>query len=333
MRKILEGQISFGGMQDALEAVVRHKNVKNGVLSVTSNSCSGLMGVFCGRFITGAMLTLSGEVGLPALRQLLSAKDGAFALLDMSDEPVADLNQSLGVDLQAVLASVDFSLDTIPVSEESLIGLAVSNEEIRTINTNVSEEVIPAEQLTPERINQTFQRIVKLSDHLAAQPSLSEPVPAVPVETWSAAPPMPPQSDVPTRGENDFHDQPPEWERRKQDNSLPMAIELGSGEPVKYQSLAQPVRAVPDPGAQSANRERDAKYSDTGNYAVVFDAAPQEPRFKSNDEFKRLKSWKTNSQIIVMVLWLLVLVGIGAAIYTYGPQLAHIVASVLPKHK
>jgi hypothetical protein len=330
MIKVLEGQISFGGMQDALDAVVRYKNIKHGVLKVTSNTCSGLIGVFCGRFITGAILTLSGEAGLPALRQLLSAKDGNFALLDVTDEPVADLNQSLGVDLQAVLAAVDFSLEFVPVSEAALIGLAVPSEEIRTIDTSIETDPVPIEQLTPERIDQTYQRIQKLSDHLKAQQESQAAMDA----SWGNAPPAPPLSDAPSRSENQFYDQPPEWERKNR-NGMPTSVEIGTGE-MPYESLGQPMPAITNQASPMpvANRPREERHSDTGNYAVVYDAAPPtERRFKSNDEFKRLKDWKTKSQIIVMVLWILVFGGIIYALYTYGPQLAHIVAGVLPKHK
>lgn len=311
MIKVLEGQITFGGMHDALEAVARHKNIKHGVLRVTSNSCSGLLGVFCGRFITGAMLSLTGEAGLPALRELLSAKDGSFALLDVSDEPINELNQSLGVDIAAVLASVDFSLDSIPVSEESLIGLtSTDGEEVRLIDTTAEDEIVPPEELTPERVNTTFQRITSLSEHLKAEES---------------APPAPPLND------ELFYDQPPEWERRQE--RLPSPIEItsegGAPEPQTFRppSMDEPTRAP------AANRPREERIADGGNYAVVFDAAPPEPKFKTNDEFKRLKDWRARSQMIVMTLWALIFIGLAAAIVAYGPQLAQIVSGVVPKQK
>lgn len=164
MFKVLEGQISFGGMHDALEAVARHKNVKYGLLRVTSNTSSGLIGVFCGRFITGAVMSLSGESGYPALRNLLAAKDGSFAFMDASDEPVREVNQSLGVDLQTLLSSTDFSVDNLPISEESLTNMRGAADEVKLIDTSLEFE--PAEELTVERINQTYDRILSLSEHL-----------------------------------------------------------------------------------------------------------------------------------------------------------------------
>lgn len=310
MIKVLEGQITFGGMHDALEAVARHKNIKHGVLRVTSNSCSGLLGVFCGRFITGAMLSLTGEAGLPALRELLSAKDGSFALLDVSDEPITELNQSLGVDLAAVLASVDFSLDSIPVSEESLIGLTSTGEEVRLIDTSAVEDIVPPEDLTPERVNSTFQRITSLSEHLKAE-ELSPPAPSL--------------------SDDQFYDQPPEWERRQE--RLPSPIEISTeGGKSEQQTFASPPVDEPSP-MPVPNRPREERHADGGNYAVVFDAAPPEPKFKTNDEFKRLKDWRAKGQMIMMTLWALVFIGLAAAIVAYGPQLAQIVSGVVPKQK
>jgi hypothetical protein len=51
-------------MTDVLESVSRHKNVTNGVLRITSNNASGLIGVFCGRFITGAGFNPEWRAGL-----------------------------------------------------------------------------------------------------------------------------------------------------------------------------------------------------------------------------------------------------------------------------
>jgi len=334
MIKVLEGQISFGGMQDALEAISRQTNIKHGLVQVTSNSCSGLMGVFCGRFITGALLTLSGETGLPALRQLLQAKDGSFAFLDVTAEPVAELNQSLGVDLQQVLASVDFSLDSVPVSEQSLVGLAArgESEDINLIDTNAGEDVAPAPQLTTERINQTYQRIASLSRHLKAKEELGEekeevaslpPMSAVD-KPWGSVPHQP-DPDVLT--EDMFYDEKPDWERRRRHDAHTQPVEVGKAS----ESMSEAMAAL-NP------RPREEKFSNTGNYAVVYDnAPPTQPQFKSQDEYKRLKGWGSQRKIIAAVVWLLVIGGAIGAAAMYGPQLLHHAPTakppVKPKHK
>jgi hypothetical protein len=354
--KILEGQISFGGMQDALEAVARHKNIKHGIVQVTSNTCSGLMGVFCGRYITGAVLTLSGETGLPALRDLLAAKDGSFAFLDVTDEPIADLNQSLGVDLQAMLSSVDFSLDSMPVSEESLVGMASSNgEEIHLVDTSVADDGPVVHELTPERINATYQRITKISSHLRSQmpPTVAmehvaptEILPSLKADgTWndSAAPPpwleeaTPP---APPRSEEGFFESPEDYERmRRKDQGVPKAVDISSqfvglavdeniDEPAEpdpehmeapratppRESLASPIAAL--------NRPREERHSETGNFAVIYDAAPPTAsQKKQTEDFKRLKDWKHKQRMIQLAVGSVVAIGLFGAAIAFGPQI------------
>lgn len=354
MIKIFEGQISFGGMQDALEAVARHKNIKHGIVQVTSNSCSGLMGVFCGRFITGAVLTLSGETGLPALRNLLSAKDGSFAFLDVTDEPLTDLNQSLGVDLQAMLSSVDFSIDSLPVSQESLVDMASSTgEEIHTIDTSVTEDQIAVHELSPERINATYQRITKISSHLKSQmpPTVAmehvaptEAMPALKADgawndstaaaaaAWVEAPPTPPRS------EEGFFESPEDYERmRRKDPGLPQSIDISS----RFVGLAadEDIAADPEPDPEHSeaphvppwqslvsataalNRPREERHSDTGNYAVIYDAAPPDSKKRSNEEFKRLMGWKARKRIIQVAVGSVMVLSLFGAAVAFGPQI------------
>jgi hypothetical protein len=175
--KLLEGQISFAGMQYALESVSRLNSVKNGILRITSNEGSGLIGIFCGRFITGAAMTLSGEMGHRALRQLLAASDGSYAFMDAGDEVFEDLKQNLGVDIEQLLAA-GLSL---PLTDETLTGMTSSGDEIKTVDTTVN--VSPGgEDDRLERIQVTYDRLLALSRRPA--PTTSAPTePAVPTST------------------------------------------------------------------------------------------------------------------------------------------------------
>lgn len=160
MLKLFEGQISFAGIHDALEACTRLSSVKNGVLRISSQEANGLIGVFCGRFITGAVLTLSGDTGFRALRKLLSAKDGTFAFMDAGEEDLPDLKQSLGVDVQMLLAS---GIDPqAPLTENALTGMGASSDRIKAFDTSM---VIAGEpdQVRLHRIRQTYDRLVNLS--------------------------------------------------------------------------------------------------------------------------------------------------------------------------
>jgi hypothetical protein len=304
--KILEGQISFGGMQDALEAIARHKNVKHGLLRVTSNSCSGLMGIFCGRFITGAVLTLSGNSCLPALKELLRAKDGTFAFLDVTAEPVVELNQSLGVDLQALLASHDFSVDAILGGSESLVELDRPTDNVHLIDTDVDVELPPPPELTPERINQTYQRIVSLSEQQKAQEEASQAQQQQPVT-------------------EDYWEPAPEHLRRQQQHAMPKPVEISSIILEQDQRQSLDNIDIPPLHALSSN------YTEPADFERGMAPIPAEPKFKSTDEFKRLKGWGARSAVINAVLWVLVFAGMGFAIYQYGPALAEIVGKTIPQ--
>ncbi|HEY9790452.1 MAG TPA: hypothetical protein V6D22_08640 [Candidatus Obscuribacterales bacterium] len=159
MYKLLEGQISFAGMQYALESVCRLNGVKNGILRITSNEGSGLIGIFCGRFITGAAMTLSGDTGHRALRQLLAVSDGSYAFLDAGDEVFDDLKQNLGVDVEQLLAA---GLK-VPLTDETLTGMQVSGDEIRTVDTTRDLSLDAEEDHRVERIQVTYDKLLSLS--------------------------------------------------------------------------------------------------------------------------------------------------------------------------
>ncbi len=150
--------ISSAGLHDALEAVSREINVKHGMLRVASDTCSGIIGVFCGRFITGAVITLTGEIGIDALRKLLSAKEGTFEFVDVSDEPVREVNQSLGVDLEALLSSVDLSLDSVLAPEQSLTGYSLAHDNVGLIDTSVEMESLAEDMNSPEAFDAEYVR-------------------------------------------------------------------------------------------------------------------------------------------------------------------------------
>jgi hypothetical protein len=77
-----------------------YKHINSGVLEIRSAQASGKIGIAWGRFITGAILD-NGEQGKKALRRLLSLRGGRFTFHD-TEEPVFELRQSLGIDLNGV---------------------------------------------------------------------------------------------------------------------------------------------------------------------------------------------------------------------------------------
>lgn len=160
MYKLLEGQIAFAGMQYALESVSRLNSIKNGILRITSNEGSGIIGIFCGRFITGAAMTLSGDTGHRALRQLLTVKEGSYAFLDAGDEVFDELKQNLGVDVEQLLA---MGLKAgVPLTDETLTGLTVSGDEIKAFDTTFDVSGLDENERLV-RIQRTYDKLLALS--------------------------------------------------------------------------------------------------------------------------------------------------------------------------
>jgi hypothetical protein len=170
VNKIIEGQITFGGIHDALKAISLLKYVRNGVMRITSHEASGLIGVFCGRYITGAVVTLSGETGYAALRRLLSANDGSFSFLDAADEILPELRQSLAIDINLLVETSEIQEGT-PLSEDSLTGMNASpDDQAKIFDTSMelghAQPAVEADRIA--RINRTYDRIASLSSYMKA---------------------------------------------------------------------------------------------------------------------------------------------------------------------
>lgn len=102
MPAVLQGVISKDdGLREAVEIVMTLKDINSGVLEIRSSEYSGRIGIAWGRFITGAALD-TGERGKVALRKLLTLRSGRFSFVDTKGEPVLELRQALGVDLNGV---------------------------------------------------------------------------------------------------------------------------------------------------------------------------------------------------------------------------------------
>jgi tetratricopeptide (TPR) repeat protein len=101
---VVTGEISqTDGLREALELVLMSKDVKNGLLRIVSKDVSGRLGIFCGRFITGAQIASTGELGLEAAKKLLAVRQGMFAFLEAKEDQNAELKQSLQLDIHSLL--------------------------------------------------------------------------------------------------------------------------------------------------------------------------------------------------------------------------------------
>lgn len=90
-----------GGMSGVLDKLSDVTDVQMGILRIVSKQASGRVGVFCGRYLTGAVIAASEETGMEALKTLLSTNDGAYSFTRASAETFSELQQSLGIDILA----------------------------------------------------------------------------------------------------------------------------------------------------------------------------------------------------------------------------------------
>lgn len=345
---LVEGQISFGGMHDVMEAVSRHKNVTNGVLRITSNHASGMVGVFCGRYLTGAVLVLSGESGYGALKTLLAAKDGTFAFMDALGEHLPDLRQSLGVDISMLLASPGFADADLPISEESLTGMKPSGDEVLLIDTSINLHEEPAEDTESsrlERISKTYDRLLSLAEYRKAQeqeqapglssiqqsehwPSSSGPAASTKGEPKSPTGPAP--SVAPTEAgqwpaETYGHNRESHQSTVFDDQST-VDIEEATREQEGYIAMRRsPPVEVGDVNPMAPAELRGPQID--GNEAaesVPASASASGTRASapSQQQFSRLKHWNTSDKGAKLALGIMVvLLVVAYLVTTYGPHL------------
>ncbi len=139
MFAVLEGQISDDqDLREVLEIVLNVKDVQNGVLRITCNEFNGRIGIFCGRYITGAKVSSTDETGEEALKKLLTVQKGNFAFLDAKGQDISDLKQSLSIEIDRLLELLPNSIDDAVRSqlEDSWLLINQSDEIDETHETN-----------------------------------------------------------------------------------------------------------------------------------------------------------------------------------------------------
>jgi tetratricopeptide (TPR) repeat protein len=88
-----------------LVAISTSSTARNGVFLVHSNTVKGRIGVFCNRYISGAVLDGSDKVGIDALRELLSAQSGIYGFRCCAPAEGLELKQDLAIDLTEIVAA------------------------------------------------------------------------------------------------------------------------------------------------------------------------------------------------------------------------------------
>ncbi len=131
MDVLVEGKITpEEPMADVIETVIRLKNYPHLVLRITSSDSEleGRISCCRGSHILGGRINNSDEAGYKAIFQLLSVRDGNYAILDPGDQSIADINQTLWI----VSERVKDSLPDLPASPMDLLD---ATKELQAINT------------------------------------------------------------------------------------------------------------------------------------------------------------------------------------------------------
>lgn len=93
-----------GGVWSAIEAIIKARSIRNGVLIIYGKQAKGRIGVFCNRYLSGAVVDGSEESGLQAVQTLLAVKNGMFGFRPCLGDESDELQQSLGIDVQELLS-------------------------------------------------------------------------------------------------------------------------------------------------------------------------------------------------------------------------------------
>ena len=89
----------------ALQAVSDADSVRNGVLIVFTQEMRGRIGIFCNRYISGAIVDDTGQKGAQALESLMSVRTGMFGFRACLAAEGQELKQDLAVDITEMLLS------------------------------------------------------------------------------------------------------------------------------------------------------------------------------------------------------------------------------------
>lgn len=179
MFTVFEGQITYAGnLSEALRMILNCKTIREGVLRITSDSASGMIGVFLGRYVTGAITIIDGDMRTDAISRLLFVKDGTFAFLDAVDEPLQELKQGLAIELEAIIDALEQTSGDLPLSPDSLITMGgASSDTMKVIDTTVEFEGAPEAQQV-KRARATYQRLVSVSERERQERESANPMEA-----------------------------------------------------------------------------------------------------------------------------------------------------------
>lgn len=120
MDVIIEGKITQDeGIDEVLRTCSEIKSVTTPILRINENGSElqGQIAFSQGGYIIGGKITQTGEIGYPAVRQLLSINDGNYAILDPLRKHITDVNQSLWLKVEKLIPL----LPNLPESPDGLL--------------------------------------------------------------------------------------------------------------------------------------------------------------------------------------------------------------------
>jgi len=142
---IIEGVITKEeGMNEVVETIIHLKSVPSALLRVSCKEASlqGRVGFGPGGYILGGCIDDTGETGYAAVKKLLTVKSGNYAVLDMTNEYVPEINQTLWLKGDKVVEI----WPNLPDSPDSLLGASLSSipalQNINQLNPEDREDAI-----------------------------------------------------------------------------------------------------------------------------------------------------------------------------------------------
>jgi hypothetical protein len=284
MFTVFEGQITYAGnLSEALRMIASCKSVREGVLRITSDTATGMIGVFLGRYVTGAITIIDGDVRTDAISRLLFVKNGTFAFLDAVDEPLQELKQGLAIELEAVIDALEESSGDLPLSPDSLITMGgATGDTMKVIDTTAEFEGVPEEQQV-KRARATYQRLVSVSERERQERERQE--------RENASNPV--ESEQPRTA---FYvtDYGRDHIRNLLHNKLTAEQE-------------KMVATMPTKAERVAREE--------------FDSRPPAPPSHKRQQFHRLSKWQEDARLFAIIFWGLFLAIVAGAMWWYRDKL------------
>lgn len=91
------------GLWPAIEGITNTDPVRNGVLIIFAENVKGRVGIFCNRYISGALNESTGSTGAQAAAELLSVTGGMFGFRPCMGNEQSELAQDMAMDLDELL--------------------------------------------------------------------------------------------------------------------------------------------------------------------------------------------------------------------------------------